>query len=262
MILNNIKKEEEHKLNKKYQINLKKNLMNEKEKKNISKLHFSISNPKKLNNNLNNTLKKKLERNIDTPSTSELTYDSNKKLINSNNTFELSKEKKNLFTGKNSTNLIFQNTNNNIIIPMIPLKRPSSNFNFEINVKNNKNKVINRNNVFIENKNIKERNNVYSAPHPKISYVKNLNKEDLNQEIGNLIYNKNLRGKTNKLHKIKIEKGMISTKLIDWNYNHISFKKRNFLFGDKEIQNLFLSNNCNLQRNFSLKKLIANNMKI
>ena len=83
---------------------------------------------------------------------------------------------------------------------MIPLKRPSSNFNFEINVKNNKNKVINRNNVFIENKNIKERNNVYSAPHPKISYVKNLNKEDLNQEIGNLIYNKNLRGKTNKLH--------------------------------------------------------------
>ncbi len=148
----NKEKEENNgkKLNKKFQITIKKkNLIPEKEKNEIKKLITK----NKINKNIS-------DRNIETPSTSEITHDSNKRLFNLNNTIELSKDKTNILTAKNS-NFIFQNANNNIIIPMIPLKRPSSNFNIgEIELNNRKNFIkrnSNNNNFFENNQRIKER---------------------------------------------------------------------------------------------------------
>ena len=261
--LNNIinkEKEEnnEKKLNKKFQITIKKkNLIPEKEKNEIKKLITK----NKINKNIS-------DRNIETPSTSEITHDSNKRLFNLNNTIELSKDKTNILSAKNS-NIIFQNANNNIIIPMIPLKRPSSNFNIgEIELNNRKN-IINRNNndnnLFENNQKIKERIKIYSAPHPNVNNDKKLdniiiNKDGRNKNFGNIIYNDKYNKRNfsigkipNKLHRIKIEKGMINSKLIDWNYKNISIRNNNLNYENSRFKNIF-NNNSNISKFFTFKK--------
>ena len=220
-----------------------------------------LPNPYKYNKPIEKIHDKKLiERNIETPST---TYDSNKKFINSTNTDELSKDRINLFSAKNGNpNTIIPN--NNVIIPFIPLKRPSSNFNFgSMNLWEKDNKNI-RNNIFFENnRKIKERTNINSAPHQNLNLNNN---HDMNKEIKNSILNnnklnediKNLSsGKIHpKLHNIKLEKGMRSAKLVD--LKPIILKKRNNLFcksiNSLNIENKFLNNNNSLIH-FSNKKL-------
>ena len=256
----NKEKEENNgkKLNKKFQITIKKkNLIPEKEKNERKKLIIK----NKINKNIS-------DRNIETPSTSEITHDSNKRLFNLNNTIELSKDKTNILTAKNS-NFIFQNANNNIIIPMIPLKRPSSNFNIgEIELNNRKNFIkrnSNNNNFFENNQRIKERIKIYSAPHPNVNTDKKLdniinNKDGRNKNFGNIIYNDKYNKRNfsigkipNKLHRIKIEKGMISSKIIDWNYKHISIRNNNLNYENNKIKNM-INNNSNLGNFFTFKK--------
>ena len=266
----NKEKEENNgkKLNKKFQITIKKkNLIPEKEKNEIKKLITK----NKINKNIS-------DRNIETPSTSEITHDSNKRLFNLNNTIELSKDKTNILSAKNS-NIIFQNANNNIIIPMIPLKRPSSNFNIGEIELNNRNNIINRNNnnnnnnynnnynnnnnnIFDNNQRIKERIKIYSAPHPNINTDKKFdniinNKDGRNKNFGNIIFNDKYNNRDfsigkfpNKLHRIKIEKGMISSKIIDWNYKNISIRNNNLNYENSKIKNMF-NNNSNF---FTFKK--------
>ena len=271
--LNNIinkEKEEnnEKKLNKKFQITIKKkNLIQEKEKNEIKKLISKNKNKKNIS-----------DRNIETPSTSEITLDSKRRLFNLNNTIELSNNKTNILSAKN-TNLIYQNANNNIIIPMMPLKRPSSNFNIGEIELNNRNNIINRNNnnnnnnynnnynnnnnnIFDNNQRIKERIKIYSAPHPNINTDKKFdniinNKDGRNKNFGNIIFNDKYNNRNfsigkfpNKLHRIKIEKGMISSKIIDWNYKNISIRNNNLNYENSKIKNMF-NNNSNF---FTFKK--------
>ena len=258
--LNNIinkEKEEnnEKKLNKKFQITIKKkNLIQEKEKNEIKKLISKNKNKKNIS-----------DRNIETPSTSEITLDSKRRLFNLNNTIELSNNKTNILSAKN-TNLIYQNANNNIIIPMMPLKRPSSNFNIGEIELNNRNNIINRNNndnnLFENNQKIKERIKIYSAPHPNVNTDKKLdniinNKDGRNKNFGNIIFNDKYNNRNfsigkfpNKLHRIKIEKGMISSKIIDWNYKNISIRNNNLNYENSKIKNMF-NNNSNF---FTFKK--------
>ena len=271
--LNNIinkEKEEnnEKKLNKKFQITIKKkNLIQEKEKNEIKKLISKNKNKKNIS-----------DRNIETPSTSEITLDSKRRLFNLNNTIELSNNKTNILSAKN-TNLIYQNANNNIIIPMMPLKRPSSNFNIGEIELNNRNNIINRNNnnnnnnynnnynnnnnnIFDNNQRIKERIKIYSAPHPNINTDKKFdniinNKDGRNKNFGNIIFNDKYNKRNfsigkfpNKLHRIKIEKGMISSKIIDWNYKNISIRNNNLNYENSKIKNMF-NNNSNF---FTFKK--------
>jgi hypothetical protein len=152
---------------------------------------------------------------------------------------------------------------------MIPLKRPSSNFNIgEIELNNRKN-IINRNNndnsLFENNQKIKERIKIYSAPHPNVNTDKKLdniinNKDGRNKNFGNIIYNDKYNKRNfsigkipNKLHRIKIEKGMISSKIIDWNYKHISIRNNNLNYENNKIKNM-INNNSNLGNFFTFKK--------
>ena len=172
--------------------------------------------------------------------------------------------------------MIYQNANNNIIIPMIPLKRPSSNFNIGEIELNNRNNIINRNNnnnnnnnynnnnnnIFDNNQRIKERIKIYSAPHPNINTDKKFdniinNKDGRNKNFGNIIFNDKYNKRNfsigkfpNKLHRIKIEKGMISSKIIDWNYKNISIRNNNLNYENSKIKNMF-NNNSNF---FTFKK--------
>ena len=152
---------------------------------------------------------------------------------------------------------------------MIPLKRPSSNFNIgEIELNNRKN-IINRNNndnnLFENNQKIKERIKIYSAPHPNVNNDKKLdniiiNKDGRNKNFGNIIYNDKYNKRNfsigkipNKLHRIKIEKGMINSKLIDWNYKNISIRNNNLNYENSRFKNIF-NNNSNISKFFTFKK--------
>ena len=179
------------------------------------------------NNNLNNNL-------IDSPSTSAYTNSTKKFGFNKNLTEDYSKFRMGLYSAG-------INSSNNIIIPIIPLKRPESNFNFGINqlwnninnVRKIKNKVnlnkninsiddnISRNTQTdkIENKNFNER--------LKRNWTSNKNKgkhlyksQDYNEKFleimkGNTRSFNNLKKIIPKLHKIKIARGMMNTKFVD-----------------------------------------------
>ena len=121
--------------------NRKTKLNQEKEKSEISNL-LSSSQNNKFNIylpeiNQSNKIKKKkkniniINNNLDTQST---TNDSKKLNSNGNNTDEYSKDRIDLMSAKFISNLNINSTSSNIIIPMIPLKRPNSNFNIGGNI--------------------------------------------------------------------------------------------------------------------------------
>ena len=251
-------------MNKKYQINLKKNFNLNKERNELKKLIFQNKN--KLYNQISKNKEMNLiERNIESPSTSEFTFDSNKKYANLNNTDDLSKDKINLFNSKSGNSNIFLQNNNKVIIPLIPLKRPNTNINFESkNIWENKNDTNERKNNFYENLNdvkYKNRVKIYSAPHlnKNINQNNSNNKsnKDIKNEINNILNNSNSFNlhKNNSseklpinLKKIKFEKGIISSKLV--NFKQIPLKKRNNIFcksiNSFNLENKFMNNNIHI----------------
>ena len=157
-------------------------------------------------------------------------------LGNQNFTEELSNFRMGLLSAGSSSN-------NNIIIPMIPIRRPASNFNFcggQIwnnlenknisNIKNDdnidSNKKINNNNInikkeketeFNDNNNKEELNNLFNKPSG-YSRNKSVKGQNLRSPIDSLSIKKDVNSyylvmdkMINKLHKIKIEKGMMNS---------------------------------------------------
>ena len=222
---------------------------------NNTKLHLPS-----LSKNINFSLEKnKLMRN-DSPSTSAFTNSNKKNIINGQNfTDEISKYRMGLLSANSSSN-------SNSIIPMLPIKRPVSNFNFggnpiwEINNHNN----INQNDLFSTNKinpnnhnneiiigksNINkapiiinefsqrnEANNYSKTSSKKENIFKNL---DFKKFISSTKYsNNNLDNLTNninnnnnaiipKLNKIKIEKGAMNNRLANIFNKQLSDSKMN-----------------------------------
>ena len=208
----------------------------EKEKKHISKIFSSNQNQK--NNiylpeiNTINLLKQNLNinNNLDTQSTTN----ESKKNSNSNNTDEYSKDRIDLMSAKFKTNLNINSASSNIIIPMIPLRRPNSNFNFGGNLlwekmDNLNNKILNTEIIEKNNYNSRNVHNINSLERGKFSTTPLINN-------------------TVKLHKIKIEKGMMNVKFAD----NINKKFYNF-----ELNEYYLNNN-NLYNKNSFKKLLCN----
>ena len=245
---------------------MKKHFNLNNERNDLNKVIFQNSN--KINNQIyKNKDLNLIERNIESPSTSEFTFDSNKKYVNLNNTDDLSKDKIHLFNTKNgNSNVLIQN-NNKVVIPLIPLKRPSTNINFEKkNIWENKNNNTNEGkNIHLENLNdlkYKNRVKIYSAPHLNKDINQNNsnnNNNDIKNEINNIInnnnnlninHNKNYSSEklSSNLNKIKIEKGMMSSKII--NLKQIPLKKRNNIFCQSinsfNLENKFMNNNMHI----------------
>ena len=211
----------------------------EKEKKHISKIFSSNQNQK--NNiylpeiNTINLLKQNLNinNNLDTQSTTN----ESKKNSNSNNTDEYSKDRIDLMSAKFATNLNINSASSNIIIPIIPLRRPNSNFNFGGNLlwekmENLNNKILNTETIEKNNYNSRNNKNSHSLERGKVSTAPLINS-------------------TVKLHKIKIEKGMMNTKFADT----INKKLHNF-----ELNEYYLNNNNLYSTNSknSYRQLLSN----
>ena len=197
---------------------------------------------KLLKNNLknnNNTINNNINNNLDTQST---TNDS-KKNSNSNNTDEYSKDRIDLLSAKLGTNLNINSASNNIIIPMIPLRRPNSNFNFGGNLLWEKMENLNTN--ILNTENIIEKNNFNSRN------TSNNNIERGKVSTAPLINNNN----NLKLHKIKIEKGMMNTKFADT----INRKMKNFELNEYYLNGNLYNKNDNQKNNV---RSLINNRKL
>ena len=215
-------------------------LNQEKEKSQISKLLSSSQNHKfdiflPEINHISNNSKKNLtvNNNIDTQSTTN----ESKKNSNSNNTDEYSKDRIDLMSAKFATNLNINSASSNIIIPIIPLRRPNSNFNFGGNLlwekmENLNNKILNTETIEKNNYNSRNNKNSHSLERGKVSTAP--------------LINSNV-----KLHKIKIEKGMMNTKFADT----INKKLHNF-----ELNEYYLNNNNLYSTNSknSYRQLLSN----
>ena len=137
------------------------------------------------------------------------------------------------------SNLNINSASSNIIIPMIPLRRPNSNFNLGENIlwekiENLNSKILNTEEIIDKSNlnNFNSRNgNSHSVERGKVSTAPLINN-------------------TVKLHKIKIEKGMMSTKLADT----INKKMYNF-----ELNEYYLNNNFyNKSNKNSYRQIISN----
>ena len=272
-------------------------------------------NSQKINLRSISTDKAKIQQNINinsiTNDTSAFTHSSKKYFSppgigNKNYTEDLSKFRMGLLSAGSTSN-------NNIIIPMIPIRRPVSNFNFGggqlwNNIENN-NKNINNKNfmekgiIIDENKNIN--NNLKQSEDEKAFDVE-FNKDELNMNLNNSKKNYNIYNKSNnitrnkslknpdmkkqyelfpmksdisnlyigmdkmitKLHKIKIEKGMMNTGIMNslnkkFNneyQNQIEQFKKNHLpmmfniqNNKKTTKNVNLNNNNNSDKSKSLR---------
>ena len=231
-------------------------LNQEKEKSEISNLlsssqnnKFNIYLPEINQSNKITNLKKNINiinNNLDTQST---TNDSKKLNSNGNNTDEYSKDRIDLMSAKFISNLNINSTSSNIIIPMIPLKRPNSNFNIGGNIlwekiDNLNSKIINTEQV-INKRNINNINNYNNLNNFDNKNLQNSHSVERGKvSTAPLINNNNM-----KLHKIKIEKGMMNTKLAD----SINRKMYNFEVNEYYLNNnnLYNKNNKNSNRQFN-----------
>ena len=233
-------------------INNSNNHFNNFESLNIKK---PFNNSKKMNLRSISTDKTKFQQNINlhsiTNDTSAFTHSSKKYfspggMLNQNYTEDLSKFRMGLLSAGSTSN-------NNIIIPMIPIRRPVSNFNFGGGQlwNNFENNNINNNNIIEKVANINDDNNNNIINNLKkeeneIIFDTELNKKDsLTSKRNYNIYNKSnnnaTRNKTlksqdlkkqygandinnlyigmdkmiTKLHKIKIEKGMMNSGIVN-----------------------------------------------
>ena len=228
-------------------------LNQEKEKSEISNLLSSSSQNNKFNIylpeiNQTNTISKLkkniniINNNLDTQST---TNESKKINSNGNNTDEYSKDRIDLMSAKFISNLNINSASSNIIIPMIPLKRPNSNFNIGGNnlwekIDNLNTKIINTEQM------IDKRNNYNNFNNFDSKNVQNSHSVERGKvSTAPLINNNNM-----KLHKIKIEKGMMNTKLAD----SINRKMYNF-----EVNEYYLNNNLYNKCNKNSYRQFSNN---
>ena len=215
---------------------------------NINSNNKSSSNQNNNNNNINirslkNLLKKNTlnNNNINSNLDNQSITNESKKISSRNNTEELSKERIDLMSKKFLSNLNINSASSNIIIPMIPLRRPNSNFNLGENIlwekiENLNSKILNTDEI-INKSNINNLNSFNS---------RNDNSNSL--ERGK-ISTAPLINNTVKLHKIKIEKGMMSTKLADT----INKKMYNFELNEYYLNNLYNKSNKN-----SYRQIISN----
>ena len=252
-------------------------------------------NPKKVNLRSISIDKTKFHQNLNmnsiTNDTSAFTQSSKKYyspigLRNQNYTEDLSKFRMGLLSAGSTSN-------SNIIIPMIPLSRPVSNFNFgggqllnhfeNSNINNNiinkniiknedKNNIINNinnnlkkeedeNNFEIEfNKKGLNMNNIYSKPHngTRNKLIRSQNIKDHFQEIksdmNNYLDMDKIMGR---LHKIKIEKGMMNSSIINSLNKKFNSDYRNQieLFKKSNLPKMF-----NIQNNNKISKTMDLNM--
>ena len=163
----------------------------------------------------------------ETPSTSAFTNSTKKYINNKHNlTEEVSKFRMGLLSAGSSLN-----ANNNIIIPMLPLKRPVSNFNFgggqlwenmdkNITNINNINNINNMKSVGesqqISGESLKNSvNSLWKLPTRNKNFKSQDMKGKFNFSAGDSNNNNIFAAEkmTPKLHKIKIEKGMMNAKL-------------------------------------------------
>jgi hypothetical protein len=263
-------------------------IMNEKElnkdkdtldikNENNTKLHLPS-----LSKNINFSLEKNKFMRNDSPSTSAFTNSNKKNLINGHNfTDEISQYRMGLLSANSSSN-------NNSIIPMLPIKRPISNFNFggnplwEINNQNNINQNdLNNNNKINSNNHNNEikigKSNINKAPivinelsqrneannfsktsnkkeniFKSLEFKKFLSSSKYNNNLDNLenhINNNNNNVIVPKLNQIKIEKGLMNNRLANIFNKQLSDSKKN-----SSKNNIFQVKNGNKSR--SVKKKI------
>ena len=235
--------------------NRKTKLNQEKEKSEISNLLSSSSQNHKFNFylpeiNQSRTISKLkkniniINNNLDTQST---TNESKKINSNGNNTDEYSKDRIDLMSANFISNLNINSATSNIIIPMIPLKRPNSNFNIGGNnlwekIDNLNSKIINTEQM-IDKRNINNYNNLNNVDSKNLQNSHSVERGKVS--TAPLINNNNM-----KLHKIKIEKGMMNTKLAD----SINRKMYNF-----EVNEYYLNNNLYNKCNKNSYRQLSNN---
>ena len=249
-------------------------------------------NPKKVNLRSISIDKTKFHQNLNinsiTNDTSAFTQSSKKYyspmgLRNQNYTEDLSKFRLGLLSAGSTSN-------NNIIIPIIPLSRPVSNFNFgggqllnhfennNIN-KNiiNKNVIKNedKNNIIKINYNLKNEedenkleiefnkkglnmNNIYSKPHNetrnKLVRSQNIKDhyKDMKNDMNNYLDMDKILGR---LHKIKIEKGMMNSSIVNSLNKKLNSDYRNQieLFKKSHLPRMFnIQNNNKISRTMDL----------
>ena len=205
---------------------------------NISKINLPllyIPSKNKLLNNLNN----------ETPSTSAYTNSTKNNLRNDHNlTEQVTKFRIGLFSANSSSN--------NAIIPILPIKRPVSNFNFggnqlwEKDDSNKDNKIFNNNEILIEkeiepNKEPKMKNinlNKYFDKNKTRDIFKSTDSKykstSFNNRFEQISNNINLKSKMTKLTKEKGQDNFFNMKLIEFkkmpsylNKNSNFFRSRN-----------------------------------
>ena len=259
-----------------------------KEQKCISAFDSMLNNNKNTSDELNNIQninkplmhnQKKIVKNYnfndESPSASTLAY-SKKYNSNSTNNQNMTEDHNNKF--RMGLFSAFSNSNNNIIIPIIPMQRPLSNFNLgggqlwenmenltkntvnSVKIEQN-NKQININKKFIDNINIIEKNKISNEMRNKVGTAplqkrneynyffnnnekeKNLIKKNYSNIFGNMNYGP-------KLHHIKIDRSLMNNKFADslnknilLNYmsleqNHLPKIKNNNLNDVKKIHNM------------------------
>ena len=179
----------------------------------------------------------------ESPSTSAFTNSTKKNINGQNLTEQMSKYRMGLLSANSSSN-----NNNNPIIPMLPIKRPVSNFNFggnqlwENDTNNNSPKEINNKiifdlkainkcpnqlnkNITIKNRNIAKSFDIKGKSSNIIKSNKKIEELNNNNNINNII--------KPKLHKIKIEKGMMNNKFMDIFNKQLNDNKNPYIFNMK-----------------------------
>ena len=178
-----------------------------------------------------------------------------------NETEDISKFRAGLFSAGSSTN-------NNIIIPIIQMRDHKNLLIFDGIQKRQNNNLNVREKIFSESKGIKNINqlnnyklyNIYSNGRNNIKRKNWKNKYNTFMDIKMGIENKeNRKNILNKLHKIKIEKGMMNSSIVS-NFNKKLFGEQNFI-----LPRLFNATNKKNIKNFfskSSNKIIDNNINI
>ena len=253
---NNIKNSEENNLKNK---NI--NINNDKDKNDNTKFNKE-NNFQLINNKINqdnnfqklsmkdlNYLKKRKLSNYKIKNDNQNYFNSFKKsrLGIQNETEDISKFRAGLFSAGSSTN-------NNIIIPIIQMRDHKNLLIFDGIQKRQNNNLNVREKIFSESKEIKNINqlnnyklyNIYSNGRNNIKRKNWKNKYNTFMDIKMGIENKeNRKNILNKLHKIKIEKGMMNSSIVS-NFNKKLFGEQNFILprlfnatNKKNIKNFF-----------------------
>jgi len=213
---------------------------------NISKINLPLLNNQ--GNNSNILSKNKLlnnNYNTETPSTSAYTNSTKNNLRNDHNlTEQVSKFRIGLFSANTSSN-------NNAIIPSLPIRRPVSNFNFGGNQlweTDDKNKEIkNNNNEILMKKEINLNNETYTRHFSLNKFMKNNNTK-------NIFKNPDNKWKSSSNNRTENVNNNINLKFHKFVKEKDKDKEKYNLFNKKLIEYKKMSNHLNKSNNFFLKR--------